>query len=99
MHCEAYCELKILLDKVNIVYYYIIDMNNWTSEKIKELRTALKLTQKAFGELVGVTREYVNYLEKGVKTPSKTLQILLNCMETKMKKEDMRHGTKNKRSL
>ncbi len=62
-------------------------MSVWTPEQIKEFRERLNLTQKAFGEKIGVTREYVNYLEKGVRSPSKTMCILLECMQTKMKKE------------
>lgn len=60
-------------------------MNKWTPTRIKELRQSLKLTQQAFGVMVGVTREYVNYLEKEVKTPGKTLQILLDYIEEKRK--------------
>jgi len=43
----------------------------------------MTLSQEAFAEAVGVTRVYVNYLEKGVKTPSKMLCILLTCLEKK----------------
>jgi len=52
----------------------------WTPKRIKELRQSLKLSQQAFGRLVGVTREYVNYLEKGVRKPSKTLCILMGIL-------------------
>lgn len=62
-----------------------IDMNVWTPEQIKQLRQSLRLTQKAFGEMIGTTREYVNFLEKGVRSPGKTLCILLNCIEKKEK--------------
>jgi len=61
----------------------VIDMDTWTPERIKELRTGMKLTQESFAQIVGVTRVYVNYLEKGVRTPNKTLCILLTCMEAK----------------
>jgi DNA-binding transcriptional regulator YiaG len=54
---------------------------DWTPDKIKELRHLLKLSQQAFGALVGVTREYVNKMEKGVRTPSKTLQILMGYIQ------------------
>lgn len=72
-------------------------MDTWTPDKIKSFRQRLGLTQKAFGELVGVTRMYVIYLEKGVRTPSKTLSILLSCMEKKMKKRKAgeKHGKGN----
>ena len=59
----------------------------WTPEKIKELRQSLNLSQQAFGALVGVTREYVNYLEKEVRKPSKTLCILLDCISKKRERK------------
>jgi DNA-binding transcriptional regulator YiaG len=52
----------------------------WTPDKIKELRHSLNLSQQAFGALMGVTREYVNRMEKGVKTPSRTLCILMDIL-------------------
>ncbi|MBA4419049.1 MAG: hypothetical protein C0392_14265 [Syntrophus sp. (in: bacteria)] len=57
-----------------------IAMDDWTPDRIKTLRTAMKLTQKKFSECIGVTDIYVNYLEKGVRKPSKTLCILFDCM-------------------
>jgi len=65
------CELSSL---------YLIVME-WTPDKIKELRQSLKLSQQAFGVRIGVTREYVNKLEKGVKNPSKTLCILFGYIQ------------------
>lgn len=56
-------------------------MKEWTPEKIRELRTGLKLYQTAFGALIGVTGRYVSMLEQGVKKPSKTLKALFDCME------------------
>jgi DNA-binding transcriptional regulator YiaG len=53
----------------------------WTPDKIKKLRTSLDLSQQAFGIKLGVTREYVNKIEKGVKIPSKTLCILMQFIE------------------
>jgi len=74
-------------------------MKEWTSKEIRELRAKLKISQVVFGTLIGVTRNYVYYLERGVKTPSKTLQLLLDCIENekgmKKKKEGGRHGTRN----
>jgi DNA-binding transcriptional regulator YiaG len=60
-------------------------MNEWTPKDIRTLRIRLKLSQERFGELLGVTRVYVNYLEKGVKTPSTTLKLLLNYVEKDFK--------------
>ena len=56
-------------------------MKVWTPEDIKDFRKRLSLTQKDFAELVGVRRQYVNYIEKGVKEPGKTLKILLSVLE------------------
>jgi predicted transcriptional regulator len=53
----------------------------WTPEEIREFRKRLKLYQKDFAELIGVTRLYIIYLEKGVRNPSKTLKILLTLLE------------------
>jgi DNA-binding transcriptional regulator YiaG len=78
-----------------------IDMNAWTPGQIKSLRDTMKLTQKAFSERIGVTREYVNYLEKGVRTPSKTMCILLYYIqrdENENEKESGKRG-KSKRYL
>ena len=72
-------------------------MNEWTPDKIKELRISMKLTQQVFAECVGVTRVYVNYLEKGVRTPNKTLCFLLDCMEMK-KESDVNVRRKRKAS-
>lgn len=100
MHCEPNREVKNFLDIMNNVHQDIIDMK-WTPNKIKELRQSLKLSQQAFGALIGVTREYVNKLESEVRTPGKTLQILLDCIKMKNEKgkESGSHGKKNKRSL
>ena len=49
----------------------------WTSEGIKALRDQHGLTQAKLAELIGVSPNYVHLLEKGVKHPSKTLQLLL----------------------
>ena len=60
-------------------------MKQWSPEQIKTLRKRLKLSQEAFGDLIGVTRTYVNLMEGGIKEPSKTLKVLFSCME-KLKK-------------
>ena len=56
-------------------------MKNWTPKKIKELRNKYNLAQRKLGELLGVSGNYIYLLEKGVKKPSKTLQILLGYIE------------------
>jgi DNA-binding transcriptional regulator YiaG len=62
-------------------------MSTWTPRKIKELRTLLDMSQQSFGVFIGVTREYINKIESGVRTPGKTMCILLDCIEKKTKGE------------
>lgn len=57
------------------------------------------MSQQDFGALVGVSRDYVIKLEKGVRKPSKTLCILMGICEktreelkTRMRKEGVKHG-------
>lgn len=95
MNCIVENKHKKPLDTVNNVYYTYIDMKKWTPEEIKNLRDSLGLTQQALGDLVGVTRVYVNYLEKGVRSPSKTMCILLDCIKTKTRKESGKRGKRD----
>jgi DNA-binding transcriptional regulator YiaG len=62
-------------------------MKKWTPEEIKAFRKRLNLYQKDFALLLRVTREYVIYLEKGVRTPSDTMRALLDCLERQTKKK------------
>ncbi len=59
-------------------------MNKWKSIYIRNFRKGHKLSQGELGKLLGVTPNYIHLLEKGVKTPSKTLQLLLDCVEQKL---------------
>jgi DNA-binding transcriptional regulator YiaG len=76
-------------------------MKKWAPEQIIQLRKVNNLFQRELAERLGVTREYVNYLEKGVKTPSKTLRLLLDCVEKqfkeneKGKESDKKHGKRH----
>jgi DNA-binding transcriptional regulator YiaG len=63
-------------------------MSTWTPDRIKALRTSLNMSQQAFGVMVGVTREYINKLESGVRTPGKTMCILLDCIENSRESDD-----------
>lgn len=84
----------------NIVRYNF-NMKNWTPKEIKNLREKHNLSQPAFGNLLGVTGNYIYLLEKGVKTPSKTLRLLLDCVERqfkeneKGKESDKKHGKRH----
>ena len=45
--------------------------------KIKELRKALGMNQVKFGDTIGISQGFLSDLEKGSKTPSKSLSLLL----------------------
>ena len=62
-------------------------MKDWTSQDLKSLRKKYKLSQKALGDLIGVTEQYVYYLERGVRTTGKPLKLLLNYVEADLKKK------------
>ena len=62
-------------------------MKKWSAKNIKSLRKQLKVSQTSFGELLGVTRNYIYYLERGEKKPSKMLCLLLECVEGKLKRK------------
>lgn len=72
-------------------------MKEWAPEEIRAFRKRLNLYQKDFALLLGVTDRYVSMLEKGVRTPSKTMKALLDCLE-KGKESEKKHG-KGKRHL
>jgi len=72
-------------------------MREWTPEEIKRLKQKLKLSQKAFSNLLGVTRQYIYYLERGERLPNKTLKLLLDCVEERTKKTKKKKGGLNER--
>ena len=45
--------------------------------KIKELRKAFGMNQVKFGDTIGISQGFLSDLEKGSKTPSKSLSLLL----------------------
>ena len=61
-------------------------MKQWTSNDLKPLRKKYKLSQRALGDLIGVTEQYVYYLERGMRTTGKPLKLLLNYVEADLKK-------------
>ena len=61
------------------MYDYI--MKQWTPEEIREFRKRLNLYQKDFASKLGVTTRYIIYLEQGVRVPSKTMKLFLDCLE------------------
>lgn len=73
------------IEFVNLVNYTNY-MKSWTPKQIEFFRKKHALSRQQLGNLLGVTRIYIHYLEKGEKTPSKTLRLLLDCVEEKLKK-------------
>ena len=62
-------------------------MKQWTPSDVKALRATLKLSQRAFGGLVGVSEQHIYYLERGERKAGKTLKILLSRLEQENEKE------------
>jgi DNA-binding XRE family transcriptional regulator len=62
-------------------------MESWKPEDIKRLKNKYSLSQRTLGDLLGVSRNYIYYLERGEKTPSKSLKLLLDCVEEKLSKK------------
>ena len=65
----------------------IISMKEWTLKDLKALRKKYKLSQKALSELIGVTEQYVYYLERGLRTTGKPLKLLLDYVEKDLKRK------------
>jgi DNA-binding transcriptional regulator YiaG len=70
-------------------------MKKWTASSIKNLRKVNRLSQKALSKFLGVTTNYVYLLEKGVRKPSKTLCLLLDCIGRELKTGSMKGGKEN----
>ncbi|PZM65688.1 helix-turn-helix domain-containing protein [Paenibacillus dendritiformis] len=62
------------------------------NEKIRQVRQALQMSPKAFGERLGVTAGYVGKLEFGEEAPSKTLLKLMKH-EFQLRDEWLYNGT------
>jgi transcriptional regulator with XRE-family HTH domain len=64
-------------------------MKGWTGKEIRQLREHFHLTQKALGDLLGVTRVYIMLLEKEAKKgASKTLKLLLDYVEKDLNEKE-----------
>jgi transcriptional regulator with XRE-family HTH domain len=61
-------------------------MRKWTSRELKTLRKKYRFSQRALGDLLGVSEQHIYYLERGIRIPSKTLKLLLDCVQEKLKK-------------
>ena len=70
--------------------FIVCGMKQWTPEEIRESRKRLNLYQKDFSSKLGVTTRYIIYLEQGVRVPSKTMQLLLDCLERDSEEQEKR---------
>jgi len=62
-------------------------MKKWTPKEIRAYRKKRELSQRAFGESLGVVQNYIYLLERGARTPGKTLKILLDLLEGQEKQK------------
>lgn len=74
-------------------------MKNWLPEDIKKLRAEHNLTQTSLGRLMGVTRNYIHYLEKGEIEVGTTFNLMLDQIESGLKKEKRRKWIRPFRSV
>jgi len=56
-------------------------MKQWEADEIREFRQRLRLSRKAFGEMVGTSGNYIYLLERGDRQAGKTLKILSSMLE------------------
>ncbi|OGW43381.1 MAG: hypothetical protein A2Y66_03775 [Nitrospirae bacterium RBG_13_41_22] len=71
-------------------------MKEWLPEDIQAFRKKHNLYQRELAQLLGVTREYVIYLEKGVRKPGKPLKLFLECLEREFKRKEVKkRGNRN----
>jgi len=89
------------LFQIFVAYVYIlrydIDIANRKgvfvlNERIKELRTTLRLSAEKFGSRVGVTRSAISRIENGVVNVTEQM-ILSICREFNVREEWLRNGT------
>lgn len=62
------------------------------NERIKDLRTTLKLTQEDFGSRIGSARNTIANYESGNRKPSNAV-IMAICREFNINEDWLRHGT------
>src|SRR3989338_6353471 len=70
-------------------------MKKWTPKEIRAYRKKRELSQRAFGESLGVVQNYIYLLERGARTPGKTLKILTYLKDRRNRKRK-RKGGENK---
>lgn len=67
-------------------------MKKWIPKEIRAFRKKSELSQRAFGESLGVAGNYIYLLERGDRTPGKTLRILLDLLERQEKQKTKKEG-------
>ena len=61
-------------------------MKEWTPAEIEQFRKAHRLTRKALGELLGVTVQGIYQWERGLRSPGRTVKLLLDRVEREVRK-------------
>ena len=64
-----------------------MEIKEWTPEKMARFRKKYRLTRRELGELLGVKVMAIYHWEKGLRSISKTIKILLTRVE-----KDFREG-------
>lgn len=63
------------------------------NERLKELRTALKMNQEDFGKLLGITKSGVSDIESGRRKVTDQHTIMLKSQKPKINESWLRDGT------
>jgi DNA-binding transcriptional regulator YiaG len=58
-----------------------LEIKEWQPDELIDFRSKYGLYQRELAELLGVKREYINYVENGKSNLSKTAKILLTLWE------------------
>ena len=66
-------------------------MKHWTPEDITAFRKAYHFTMKDLAKRVGVDPLSVYRWEKGMRTPSRTVEILLTMIEKELRRKKRKH--------
>lgn len=65
-------------------------MIKWDAEQIRKFRLAHRLTRKQLGSILGVTDRTIYYWERDLRTPSKSLEILLSKLENSLTRKGVK---------
>jgi len=67
-------------------------MREWKPSDIENFRKVNRITRKTLGELLGVTVTCIYQIERGLRKPSRTLQILLSRVANDFDKKGGKNG-------